>query len=96
MKHVYEFGRRLAPTLFLVVTLGVFSHANAPLHAEETGLCTQQDTPLEAARKLKAMTAGGLYNPVEAGPCEIRNAYDPDDDSAGRTPSAPLDEEHQR
>ena len=91
MKQQDGISRRHASALALALVLAMISPlVPTPVLAERRCLPTQQDAPLETARRLKELTAGGLFNPVQSDPCETRAASDSQDGGDTPPPALPL------
>lgn len=65
--------------------------AALPLHAAEQQVDPPRETPLETARKIESLTAGGFFNPASVTPFVPEQALAPQDDAETLFPSPSSD-----
>ena len=78
----------LAGLMFAIAVASRFLLAPVPLGAAEQADDPQPQAPLDTARQIQALTAGGLFNPDETTPADLNRAAS-DDDGDG-VPDAPI------
>ncbi len=68
MMHSHDIRKHNIALIALAALLAIAGPAMPSLHAAERHFSAQPESPLELAKRLKSLTAGGPFNPMQTIP----------------------------